>query len=110
MKGLDGVPTSNAQKIKDTFWINLINIFVLPPDCGACELATAPEASVCFGLGKIRSECFDLGKIHQLNRAHMNPHVRLRETHGEVQRVQRVQRQRAAGSPHGNLAKLIGEP
>ena len=49
----------------------------------------------------------------------MKPHVRLRETHGEVQRVQRVQRmqhvqrvqrQRAAGSPHGNLAKLIGEP
>ena len=40
----------------------------------------------------------------------MNPHVRLRETHGEVQRVQRVQRQRAASSPHGNLAKLIGEP
>ena len=46
----------------------------------------------------------------------MNPYVRLRETHGEVQRVQcmqcmqRMQRQRAAGSPHGNLAKLIGEP
>ena len=71
------------------------HIFV-PPDFGARELATALEAS--------RLAVFSLGIIHQVKRAHVNPHVRLRDTHGEVQRVQRVQRmqrQRAAGSPHG---------